>query len=361
MKPQTLIDAIYRASFRPQPVPGWVSNLAMQKVLVSAQRFIVDDAMGAFMADLANVAFMDKSTLGKPKAVRVANSLRVSARLPHEAIWIEYPLHAYQMRRHEIRPEGPYPPNLDEIPTREGWLIQQHPQIETAYIMHLFTAGGVVDEFGFTMWTFPFAYGWCADDSPLPWWPMMNVGEYRSSLVVGLPGYRQDNVSIVHSPLLEIPSASRSELLSELLIEWTGVLRRVWSLLATIDNIPMRQSETRVSKGFLARGQIRKYLSHRTITLNVPARASINVLARKLIATAHRKRHPVRGHWRDDWRHPPSSQCQPHLWQIMDDEADHIECAACHGRQTFIHKHERGDAALGYVTHDYKVVHEEID
>ena len=42
----------------------------------------------------------------------------------------------------------------------------------------------------------------------------------------------------------------------------------------------------------------------------------------------------------------------------MDDNADLIQCTACHGRQIYIHKHERGDATLGYVTHDYLLKHE---
>jgi hypothetical protein len=357
MKPQTLIDAVYRASFRPETNFGWKSNTAMKHALESARRFVVDDSMAAFMADLSNAAFLHEKRPSNGLLYRVLDSLRVSARLPHEAIWIEYPLHAYQTRSHALR-IGP-PPHLNEIPTREGWLIQQHPHIETAHIMHLFTSGDP-DELGFTMWTFPFAFGWCCDDAPLPWWPVMDADKLiPSALFVGVQGYDRKNVNIVKSPLIHVPARADEETWAELLVEWAGVIRRVWALLSTIDNIPMTQTETRVAKGFLARGQIRKYLSHRTITLNVPARASTKVLARKLIAVAHRKRHPVRAHWRDDWRHPPSPHCKPHLWQIIDEDADRIECSVCHGRQSYIHKHERGNAALGYVTTDYKVVHED--
>jgi hypothetical protein len=118
------------------------------------------------------------------------------------------------------------------------------------------------------------------------------------------------------------------------------------------------RTEVRQSKGFLARGRIRKFLDHKTITLYVPTRKSTRLIARQAIAMAHRKRHEVRAHWRDDWRNPPSKRCNPHIWVSIDDEADHIRCELCSGLQIYIHKHERGDATLGYVTHDYKVKHE---
>lgn len=354
MKPQTLVDAVYRASFTPQPIPGWKSNLATRRALESAQRFVLDAPMAAFMADLANEAFLRPDIRNTPVVYRILDSLRVSARLPHEAIWIEYPLHAYQIRSNVIRSMGTL--DLHEIPQREGWLIQQDPQVETAYIMHLFTSDSRSDEHGFSMWTFPLAFGWCCDDRPLPWWAMAN--EVGSEIIVGVSDYRRANVNIVSSPLLTPALFEDQKHIQELLYQWCGVLRRVWALLATIDNIPMARAETRITKGFLARGQIRKYLSHRTITLNVPARTNTTGLARKLIAGAHRKRHGVRGHWRDDWRYPPSPSCKPHLWEAMDDDVDRIECSLCHGRQSFIHKHERGDAALGYVTHSYRVTHD---
>jgi hypothetical protein len=62
-------------------------------------------------------------------------------------------------------------------------------------------------------------------------------------------------------------------------------------------------------------------------------------------------KHEVRGHWRNDWRNPPSKHCNPHIWKTVDDNADLIVCKLCHGRRFYIHKHKRGDASLSYVTH----------
>jgi hypothetical protein len=355
----TLIDEVYRASFRPKTNPGWKDNTKVRHALERARRFIVDEPMAGFMAELANESFIKAGNLN-PLSLRIADSIRVQSRLPYDAIWIEYPLRSYQRRASEIRAVDPVPE--DEQPLREGWLIQQHPGIETAYIMHMWTQSDQEDDGGFRLWTFPFAFAWCADDSPLPWNDLEVLrGDTASSIIVGIAHYERRNVNLVRSPLITEPVTGNPAMTRHyetLLKEWAGVIRRVWSLLATINDIPKTVGEVRQTKGFLARGRIRKYLDHSTITLAIPGKKDTRVLARELMAIAHRRRHPVRAHWRDDWRHPPASQCK-HLWEVMDDKADHIQCAACHGRQTYIHKHDRGDATLGWVSHSYNVTHED--
>lgn len=370
----TLLDAVYRATFSKHVLQGWRSNAGIRHALENTRRFIADARMSAFMADLANEAFRDKNA---KTSFRIADSLRVAARMPHENIWIEYNLQTYQARSYEIRKgegfDGPL--DMENIPKREGWLLQQHPQFSNAIIMHNFSSDDLFgpDRAGFTGWTFPFAYAWTSDDNPLPWrrtvkdtWTHPSYGDnvrYMSEIMVGLPGYCRENISIVDSPLIHNvfkfeTDPERLKLYTSLIVEWTGNVRRVWSLLATIDHLPLFATDVRQSKGFLARGRIRKFLDHKTITLNIPAKKDTRVIARQAIAIAHRKRHEVRGHWRDDWRHPPSRLCNPHLWEPMDGDADLIACTQCHGRQIYIHKHERGDATLGYVTHDYLLKHE---
>jgi len=317
------------------------------------------------MAELANESFM-KVGVKDPVVLRIADSLRVQARLPHEAIWIEYQLQAYQKRSHEIRGTGEL--GMEDVPQREGWLIQQHPQIESAMIMHLFTQHNEVQEDGFNVWTFPFAFGWVSDDNPLPWQTTLRERDDHgqatfttpSSILVGINKYDRSNVNCVLSPLIDAPSNKIGiEYYTGLMREWMGVVRRVWALLATIDNLPVTRGMVRQSKGFLARGRIRKYLDHHTITLNIPAKQDTRVLARRVIAIAHRKRHEVRAFWRNDWRNMPASQCNPHLWECVDDNADLIECTLCHGRQIYVHKHMRGDAGIGFSTTDYRLVHKE--
>lgn len=371
-EPPTLIDALYRASFRPEKNNHWRSNVEMRHALENARRFIIDEPMAAFMAELANESFLRAGVsfdnTERPQnalAPRIVDSLRRSARLPHDSVWIEYPLRAYQRRSNEIR--ASVPAAESEVPYREGWLIQSHPKIDNAYIMHLFTQSDSMNEDtdGIHLWTFPFAFGWVSDDNPLPWRTTVETRRmdgtpgFPSTFLVGIGGYERDNINCVRSPLIEDIRAGLEGPYHDLLMEWTGTLRRVWALLATIDHLPIVKGDVRQSKGFLARGRIRKYLSHQTITLNVPAKRDTRVLARQMVAIAHRKRHEVRAHWRDDWRNPPSRKCNPHLWEfVSEDDPDVIRCELCHGRQIHIHKHERGDASLGYVTHDYRVTHD---
>ena len=365
----TLLDAVYRCSFASKTNNGWRSNLDMRHALEATRRFTLDERMSSFLAELSNEAFIKVGPSSK-LAVRIADSLRVQARLPHESIWVEYMLRAYQLRSAEIR--GSVDQNDPDMqPLREGWLIQQHPKIESAYIAHIFTQDDKLDKFGYSLFTFPLAYAWMADDNPLPWrlvckpWllydddPLWAPGGkfHVSANMIGIPGFQRENVCLVQSPLFVRNNEIPDEYTGNLLREWTGVLRRMWALLATIDHLPIVKGEVRLTKGFLARGRIRKYLSHQTITLNVPAKKDTRILARQVIAMAHRKRHEVRGHWRDDWRNPPSRICNPHLWETMDENVDRIRCATCGGQQSYVHKHERGDASLGYVTHDYLVSH----
>src|SRR4051812_3658808 len=118
MKPApTLIDTLYRASFKNEPVMNWKSNSEFRRVFESTRRFTMDEPMARFMAELANEAFESRDTHA-PINVRIADSLRVQSRLPHEAVWVEYPLRPYQRRSHEIR--GTPPPIESELPLLEG-------------------------------------------------------------------------------------------------------------------------------------------------------------------------------------------------------------------------------------------------
>src|SRR5262245_47208235 len=190
------------------------------------------------MAELANEAFI--KYMGTKLTFRIADSLRVSARLPYPTIWVEYSLRAYQKRASEIRAiDNPTPPH--ELPMREGWLLQQHPLIDTAIILHIFTEADEPDDQGYTLWTFPFTFAWSCDDSPLPWWTTMKEGppdetlmNQMSEKVVGLSGYKRENVGIVNSPLILGPSDNPrlTQTYRTLLNEWAGCVRRVWALLA---------------------------------------------------------------------------------------------------------------------------------
>jgi len=68
----------------------------------------------------------------------------------------------------------------------------------------------------------------------------------------------------------------------------------------------------------------------------------------KMSAVLRRRAHQVRGHWRRDWRKPLLAGCE-HVWN------EEIFCTLCGGHKLWIDEHQRGDASLGFVMHDYEV------
>jgi hypothetical protein len=122
----------------------------------------------------------------------------------------------------------------------------------------------------------------------------------------------------------------------------------MWALLSTLGDLPLGFKEIRQSRGFYNRGNYKRFLDHKTVTLTVPAPQHAK-LARKVVAMARRRAHSVRGHWRLDWKHPGRRDCR-HEWR-MDQTCE------CGAHRTWIREHQRGDATLGFVTHDYRVSH----
>jgi len=110
-------------------------------------------------------------------------------------------------------------------------------------------------------------------------------------------------------------------------------LRKALTLLAAINDVPIGVRHVEPSRGFIAQGRYRKFLDHNVITVTLPKGRDPQKVARQIIAKARRRAHQVRGHWRRDWRHE--------------------------GLRIWIKEHQRGDASLGFVTHDYRVEHPE--
>jgi hypothetical protein len=115
-------------------------------------------------------------------------------------------------------------------------------------------------------------------------------------------------------------------------IDGMGTVRLLITFLTMMDTVPMdavhrEPQHTRLVGG----GKRVKYDTHSRIKLNLTRRNSIFKVIKSAIK-AHRRRHEVRGHWRN-WR----------------DEDGKVL------RSVWIEKHERGDAALGWVHHSYDI------
>ena len=177
---------------------------------------------------------------------------RRMARLPHPLTWIEFNYVAVIERTRALGIKIVRPPQTlpgEPFPARGGWLLRQHPEIETAFLATQAVTSMVVPGRAFIH---PVSTAWCADDTPLPW---------RSIKLW------QDD------PGAEI----------------------------VVTAIALRQ-----------------------------------------------RAHQVRGHRRRDWRNPLDKLCEH-------DFDDHMVCRRCHGHQIWIAEHQRGDASVGFVTHDYEI------
>lgn len=350
----TLIDHIYRASFRNERNAGWTSNAKWRDALRRSRKFVLDDDMSTFLGELGTQAFTRPVSAEVKR--RTIEHLRMSARLPSEITWIEYNLRKCQSRSNELL--GKPPVEVAEMPEREGWLLMRHPKLDTAFMAIIVSHDPKIDHGdGHNTWTFPVALAWTADmDTVLPWrlLPFSKESAAASEVSTGLLGYKTDRAGFVQSDMLDTPNEPQA--IAELLKEWSGVQRRVWALLATINDLPVVTKEVRASKGFMGARSYRKFLDHRTVTLTVPQKEYKKV-ARKALATVYRRGGPVREHWRDDWRRPYSPLCEH---EFSADEG-HKFCTRCGGREIWVREHMRGDTSRGFVMRDYTVTHDPND
>jgi len=360
----TLLDRLRASTYVADQNDAFFPQAELRKKLMEARRFVLDDKMSAMLGDLASAGFTAKT---QPARHRAVEAMRMGARLPHRVTWIEYNLRQCMAatRKHtnlsyrkitdrNYQVVAGHQSDLREIPLQEGWLIEQHPQIDTAFRASLFTHHEQEHLDGFNMWQFPWTYCWVTDDSVLPWRQAESSFKFSKGglapLIVGLTGYESQHVGIEVSDKVLGASDELQNRMANLMIEWSGTVRRMWALLSTINSLPVEIKEVQAAKGFMARRNYHRFLDHKTVTLTIPETQYVKV-ARAAVAQARRRAHEVRGHWRRDWRHPISPLCE-HDWLAKD---GFNECSICNGRKLWIHEHQRGDASLGFVTHSYQV------
>jgi hypothetical protein len=315
--------------------------------VAGARKFVLDTPMSAFMADLGYVSLNACPTMAKRQ--HLCESLRKLARLPHAQTWIEYDKQAHRKRVKEAyHPE--IAAEIDSVPDRSGWLLMQHPKVETAFMAlhctsHSWEANERVDKPNAAQ----FAYSWTADDS-VPPWPrdpfyhrerkakIDQIDELQVSspegILTGVLGYRSQSVSLNSAPHLSKDAREKLQFLAINSFDPMGELahdmRYLWSLLATINDLPTSLAEVKPSHGYVSRGSYKKFSAHTVISLTVPAKR-YRIVAKRAIAVARRRGHQVRGHWRINRFHA--------------------------GEKIWIREHVRGDTSLGFVIHDYTVEH----
>ena len=347
-----LIDRAIRESYRKRSlVPA-----EFRERLIRARKFVLDEQMSGFLADLANAAITESLLRRRDseEARTLLDGARRMARAPYPTTWIEYDCRARQRRAREAYSQNFYGDVADpeEICPAVGWLIEQHPGIEAAYKMTEFVQ--MIDSASHATEPvpMPYAYTWVADDTlAIPWqaFGFSEQGRRPSEVATGMMGYITDLIGFTTTETTE--RWPKKELVEQLK-ETMGELRCVFMLLASLNHIPTTYDHVRPQRGYVAKGAYRRFMEHSVIHLTLPAHRTLKTLAMRVLVHARRRGHEVRGFWRNDWRHPRTPGCS-HVWINHDEHT--LICQHCQGRRVWIRAHHRGDDSLGYVTHDYSV------
>lgn len=354
MTEPTLADAVIRASYG----KSWHvcdSKGVVRGKVAQARKFVLTPEMSAFLTDLA---YASLSTIESSEAAQVhMDGMRSLARAPHKLVWIEHDAPA-KMRR--AKEEYGARLNPDVAPDKCGWLVEQHPTIDTVFRAVQFASHSFEgDRAEYMPQPCIFGMAWSVDDSIAPPWPQLNV-ESRldlplEAILTGVTSYRSKQVTVVDG-FSDRAIVRRFIRESEYnpFDEMSSDLRYLWAFLATVNSLPVLVTEAKSHRGFVAKGSYRKFVDHQVVHLQVPTKRYRKLAQQSFAEASRRRRHSVRGFWRKDWRNPPISLCQ-HEWKT---DGSHNECTHCKGRRTWIAEHERGDASLGFVLHDYVVEHE---
>lgn len=137
-------------------------------------------------------------------------------------------------------------------------------------------------------------------------------------------------------------------------LESRGNLRFYVAVLAMINNVPV-QYVHRPAKGF-HRARLRNvpYLGSHTVVIHTD-KVRVQTIVDRSIKEAlgrHNKRHPVRGHWALAEYGHGGRACRH---EAVERDGAYALCGRCQKLLVWRDEYERGDASLGYVTHDYEV------
>jgi hypothetical protein len=147
------------------------------------------------------------------------------------------------------------------------------------------------------------------------------------------------------------------EKLHNIAIACSGDIRLLVMMLAAINYVPTRTIHVPRTGTYRKRLKNIPYLDYQCIEIDTSKVRTVRSLGRVLRRAEHdiqhRRAHEVRGHWRYYLASPRCGETT-HIWEEKD--ANHHTCMRCGTRRTWIDAHQRGDASIGYVTHDYEVV-----
>lgn len=363
-----LANDIIRETYRPKTALATIlasrTMENLRRTLISCRRYELDESMSEFLAELATVPFSS----ARARMAETLSSLRHSARLPFSPMFIELDGRAFRKAIIEASEKanadkkdffGDDLVDAEQTVAKIGYLLEQADD-ETVLITE-FTSGEDEEK----VFALPWQWAYRTDDFEFP-----SGGKWDSDAGffghgLGLSAHsRSIAVRYTREPsakeMIKANVFDRVFSIHKMLPEFGGVVRHLICFLATLNDVPCLRTEVRPSRGYLARGQMRKYVEHTVLTLQLPRKLTKRTLAKRLIANARRRWHEVEPHWRITAK-PRGFLCEPsyrHLWSERD-ETKHSYCSECQARRVWIVlPHGRGDASLGIVHHlDRKVTH----
>lgn len=378
-KLETLADMVHGWTYRvASPVKSnWLQSrfedaaLDLRMALRRARRFTLDDA---FVQEVVR-----RASTSPPEKMLAVSDL---ANLPFEKVFIEYD-NGTRIRAQKAAGTMRFESKIeDEDRGLAGWLIerfkgspghwratyfsfddkhsfaQQNWVVGAAeYVVNLDGQNPMPPNITMTKSLAELTQGY-------PWGYAVRVGEEDFAFVaseelsrrgIGLPESR------FFEPLMRYGIEQKSgfqdqviRLLGNALHEGRGDLRFLCSMLAMLNHVPTTYVHRPAKGHYRARLRNVPYLDNRVISIHCGRKRIVNVVdgaMKDALGAHHKKRHSVRGFWRDvEYGRARGCAHEP-----IERDGDYCLCGKCGHLLRWIDHHERGDAALGWVTHDYEV------
>jgi hypothetical protein len=340
----------------------------LRAAIVNAKRFVLDDSMAEFLAELSTTPFNRVDNARMPDALE---SLRHSAIPPFDFMFIQLDNRAF--RRGLLRVQTKWPkadawrnqliePDSDEIAKEIGWLVETKHGTNEVMVTEVFQVEG-------TLIMLPYRWVYRTVDLGFPetvgYGPGDNICTRAGMFAHGIQGFRDHAIGVWYvKPLTDYPenqlvpvtvAGGESFKVHSTVIEYGSTIRYLFAFLATLNNVPKIATEMSSGRHFIAEGLRRRHLDHTVLTLNLPAGQSTERLAMRLIAQARRGWHLVRPHWRLSHPRLNGRYCASramHLWTERD-ETGHAYCKQCDAKRVWIElPHGRGDPSIATKVHE---------
>lgn len=337
--------------------------LVLYDMFKRAKKYVLDDKMSAFLADLALHGMDDiqqRPDLGLigTFSKEYLDSLRCQARLPFPAMWIEHNNIEYLKRVNEIKKNNDLIVDDNVIP-RVGILLYTSKYDDNVFCATIFgqRESSVIPLPFSIYWSVAYPLPLFENDKKIVWTRQFN------SDVVGCTGYRTDHVSVACA--VEYGMDAHATLMRE----FAGTLRKLWALLATLTDVPTVHREVVMARGQMppSRRNYKQYLDHSVMTISIP-RDEYKKVIQRAFKTVHSRHqgHEVSGHWRL-YQRGKEVLCRRnlHLWAYEGPPPDQnaketLRCKRCPAWKTWIRYQDcRGDGTLGFLTHDYIITKNE--